>query len=370
MEIRFSDATEFDSLQKDAEALEAIPEVKSIIILSADKNEYPTNEVDRLLHSLTKPVLGGIFPGIVFRDNSYEKGYIVAGLEPELQINVFENISTSKTLEDEIRNSAPTYQKAKTIFAFIDGFSKRIDRFVEQLFITLGLNYNFIGGGAGSLSFVPKPCLYTNAGLKQDAAVLAGIGQASGIGVKHGWEKIAGPFKVTQATATAIHELNFQSAFETYKEIVENHAQTKLTKENFFDIAKAYPFGISKFDAENIVRDPIMVEGESLICVGEVEQGSYVNILHGNNETLIQAAQQAVKVAQQNLPQESPEFVFLIDCISRSLFLGDLFKNELNTMYTQTTQTNFIGALTIGEIANNGQEYLEFYNKTAVIACF
>jgi hypothetical protein len=30
----------------------------------------------------------------------------------------------------------------------------------------------------------------------------------------------------------------------------------------------------------------------------------------------------------------------------------------------------FFGILSLGEIANNKTDYLEFYNKTSVVACF
>jgi len=55
-----------------------------------------------------------------------------------------------------------------------------------------------------------------------------------------------------------------------------------------------------------------------------------------------------------------------IDCISRVLFLGDNFQEEINAIlqYNQ----NLVGALSLGEIANTSKEYLEFYNKTSVVA--
>jgi len=57
-----------------------------------------------------------------------------------------------------------------------------------------------------------------------------------------------------------------------------------------------------------------------------------------------------------------------IDCISRVLFLDDSFPLELQAVHER--QLPLIGALTIGEIANSGKDYLDFYNKTAVVGMF
>ena len=56
---------------------------------------------------------------------------------------------------------------------------------------------------------------------------------------------------------------------------------------------------------------------------------------------------------------------FFIDCISRVLFMEDNFKKELEAV---SDGVFTFGALTIGEIASMGDAYLEFYNKTAVVA--
>ncbi|MEI7446985.1 MAG: FIST C-terminal domain-containing protein, partial [Burkholderiales bacterium] len=55
-----------------------------------------------------------------------------------------------------------------------------------------------------------------------------------------------------------------------------------------------------------------------------------------------------------------------IDCVSRVLFLGDAFDRELRSVVRDDVPT--IGALTLGEIANAGRSFLEFHNKTAVVA--
>ncbi len=41
------------------------------------------------------------------------------------------------------------------------------------------------------------------------------------------------------------------------------------------------------------------------------------------------------------------------------------FDDEIDAVFEEGTP--LIGALTIGEIANSGTDYLEFYNKTSVV---
>ena len=232
---------------------------------------------------------------------------------------------------------------------------------------------NYFGGGAGSLTLEQKPCVFTNDGLYQDAAVFCVLNMASRIGVRHGWNKVDGPFIVTKAEGNIIKELNWENPFTVYKRVVENHSGKIFTDDNFFDIAKGYPFGILKEDAECIVRDPLMVnENDELVCVGELEDNMVVDILNGNETSLIAASKKATEdsINQAN----SPSKAILIDCISRILFLEENFDKELSTI-TSTIKSKFPdvsigGALTLGEISSYGEGFLEFYNKTVVVGLF
>ncbi len=54
-----------------------------------------------------------------------------------------------------------------------------------------------------------------------------------------------------------------------------------------------------------------------------------------------------------------------MDCISRVLFLEDKFKNEIDAVSDHDSTT--VGVLALGEIANTGKDYLDFYSKTTVV---
>jgi hypothetical protein len=131
-------------------------------------------------------------------------------------------------------------------------------------------------------------------------------------------------------------------------------------------VAKGFPFGIRKLDSEVVVRDPLfLTPAGELVCVGEVPEGAFVHVLRGDAARLIDAARSARDLAQQSFPAaHAPRFRFVIDCISRSLFLGDRFGEELAAI---DDGLPMVGALTLGEIANSGRDFLEFYNKTAVV---
>jgi len=171
--------------------------------------------------------------------------------------------------------------------------------------------------------------------------------------------------KVTESEGNRIISLNWQPAFDEYRNIVEQHSKMSFASKPFFDIAKAYPFGIAKLDAEMVIRDPLTHEDSVLICVGEVPQGAYVHVMNGNKETLINAAKHALKIAESGCEGTEPELMIFVDCISRALFLNGDFNKEIETV--AECGIPMVGALTLGEIANNGRDYLEFYNKTSVV---
>ena len=344
------------------------PDVKGILIFACDANNFTPNTVNSILKNITAPVFGGIFPELIHRYEKLSKGSIVAGLATTLSVHTITGLSDMSVEYDDIIDAAiPDIGQAKTMFVFVDGLSQRISALVDSLFNVFGLEINYIGGGAGSLSFQQKPCLFTNEGLIQDSAILALVDMKSGIGVSHGWRTVSGPFKVTESDRNVIKTLDWQPAFEVYRQVVENASDKVFTDDNFFEIAKGYPFGINKLDAEKIVRDPILTTPEGgLVCVGEIPEESFVDILSGNLNSLVDAASNALFRGQEAFEGEGPTQTNLfIDCISRVLFLEDDFSMELAAVASQSTP--MIGALTLGEIANSGKDYLEFYNKTAVI---
>jgi hypothetical protein len=256
---------------------------------------------------------------------------------------------------------------AGTLIVLVDGLGRRIAALVAALFDTFGLEQTIIGGGAGSLPFQQKPCLITPEGLVADSALLVRLPLQAGVGVAHGWRTISAPMKVTEADRTVIRSLDWRPAYDAYRDLVESHSGRTFTDNNFFDIAKCYPLGINRLKGELVVRDLLhTASGHGLVCVGEVPQGSIVRLLTGTPDELIAAAARARQLALESLPASAPagRTALFLDCISRVLFLGDRIGEEVAAAAGPEA---LVGAMTLGEIASSGREYLEFFNKTSVL---
>ncbi|WP_044117644.1 FIST signal transduction protein [Alkaliflexus imshenetskii] len=373
MEFEFCDAPLIDELKQRLLLINQDSEVSSILILAADGNNYDPVLIDPILRAIEKPLFGGIFPGLIFQQKKFEKGFIIIKFKLHTDVELIENISLPATdFNDQLLNlSDRLTTNTKSLFVFIDGFSKRTNHFIDSIFMTMGLEYNYIGGGCGSLSLEQKPCIFSNKGLLQDSAIIAAFDLESGIGVSHGWSSLAGPFKVTASEGTCVKELDYKPAFEVYKSVLNREKSTGITPDNFFSIAKSFPFGIHKLDAEKVIRDPIAVGlNNSLLCVGEVEVGSFLHIMNGNKEDLIKAARNATIMAIANKGEPPKNLLFLVDCVSRVLFLEDDFYLELEEVSSECNHLPLLGVLSIGEIADNKKDYLEFHNKTSVVGCF
>jgi len=369
MIIKTDETGTLEGLQEISDNVAGHESIKSMLILACDANGFTPEKVDPLLKEIPIPLFGGIFPALINGRRKMDQGCIVVGFNAESRIEVVEDLSSGNVdYEENLVKRIPDLGDMETMLLFVDGFSKRIGDFIESLFNIFGLEINYIGGGAGSLSLKQKPCLFTNEGIIQDSAVLVLLDLKSGVGVRHGWQSVDGPYKVTQSDRNTIKTLDWKPAFEVYKKAVEAHSGKIFRGDNFFEIAKAYPFGIAKIGTERIVRDPLTLgEENTLVCVGEVPEGSFVDILNGSESSLIEASGEALSACKKAFGADVKRgLTIFIDCISRVLFLEDAFKEELSSVHEEGFP--LLGACTVGEIANSGNDYLEFYNKTAVVA--
>lgn len=340
-----------------------------ILLLACDANEFTPENMDPVLRRSTLPLLGGTFPGVIHQGEVLSRGTIAVTVPMTSGSHFVPGLDARDSRFDEvIEQTIGDLPVGNTMLVFVDGLARQIGAFLDGLFNVFGLDLNYVGGGAGSLSMLHKPCLFTNGGLRSDGAVFAFLPCSGGVGVCHGWKELSGPYQVTEAENNIVKTLDWRPAFDVYAEALAPYYNCPLRENNFFECAKAYPFGISRLGIEQIVRDPLCVgPNGSLVCAGEVPEGAFVHLLQGDQRSLISAAGVALERARNAFPSWKRDDLHLfMDCVSRVLFLGDRFPEELGAVSSDNVP--FVGACTIGEIANCGADFLEFYNKTSVVA--
>ena len=229
---------------------------------------------------------------------------------------------TFNSLSEEkinIERAALNEESNYTYYTLLDGLSSGVVNYLSQVYNSYGIDVNYLGAGAGFLSLEQKECVFSNKGFFKDSAVSVIIETKTSIGVKHGWDVISEPLIVTKSKGNLIENINWKPAFSVYKGIVEEHSGKQLDKNNFFDLAKCYPFGLSKENEELIVRDPIITDDDnSIMCVGDINENTFVTILNGKKDKLIIAAEDATIKAINN----SSDFKSVELCFNDRLYLS------------------------------------------------
>lgn len=338
-----------------------------IFLMVGEMAAFDFDDVSPLFREMGVPVFGGVFPGVVYGDSWYRERVLGCGIVRPVSVKVVKNLGDFEGLpEDRVVGSDSTF------LVLVDGLTRNISSFLEGVFETCSGRMSFIGGGAGSLGPERKQVLFTGEECFANGALLIGVEGPMGVGVSHGWEPVNGPLVANRTDGNVMVELNWQPAFLNYRQILEERAGISIDAENFFDIAKGYPFGMVKIDGSIVVRDPIRLEDDSsIVLVGEIPENSVVMILRGDSKKLIDAASEAAFKALDRFKEKTAgpgRGALVIDCISRVLFLGDGIARELNAIRSSLPPgMKMFGFLSIGEIASPGDKYLELYNKTTVV---
>jgi hypothetical protein len=355
-----------------------------VALLLADQPGLDLEAIVLALSHARVPVIGGVFPALISQGKLMTTGAIAIGFGAPAKRLAIRNLFEARTVLEAAASQLlvdPKESQGHTIFAWIDGqaagSASMILDVLRALFFHLGAD--FIGGGAGYWSMGTRPCLFTEQEvLPPGAGIVLRIDHRTMVRVEHGWAQLAGPFYASRAVDTTVIELDWRPAIDVYEEVLGPVVGGPIRGEAFPMIAKLYPLAVQRLRDTLIVRDPLAITEEGgLFTLGQITESSLVAILRAEAEGLLSAASSAARSARQDVHAAEgrlPDSAFIADCVSRSEALGVRFSEELERLRRELDSRNdgkhtaVAGALTLGEIASRGERFVDFYNKTVVVA--
>ena len=230
-----------------------------------------------------------------------------------------------------------------------------IPRGIQEVF---GRNFPIMGGAAGDDFLFQKTYQYCNDQVLTGAVIGVGLsGKFSfGVGVRHGWEPIGLPMKVTKTEGAKLIEVNNRLALSIYEDYFGKKAE-ELIKEPIARMAYTYPLGMSvEGSPELLIRDVVIAnEKGEITCAAEIPEGSEIRLMLGDPEKAIQAAKEAAEEALAQLKGVKPKAVFVFDCMARNKLLGARIGEEIAAIQNVLgKEVPLIGFYTYGELAPLG----------------
>ncbi len=265
---------------------------------------------------------------------------------------------------------------------FYNGSMGESSNFAYGLQEKLGRSFPLIG------AFLTNPihALRTHLYLNQDAFADACVGMIwggklnFGIGTKHGWKPLGKPHTVTSSVGNVVSKIDDQPAAQLYADYLGTEV-SKLQKE-LKHISILYPIGLDvPGEEEYLLRNMLSIEDDgSLICQGNVPEGTSIRIMIGTNETCLEAAQQAAEEAANNFSgpitgykkQRIKKFALLFSSFSRYNLLRRMAGKEIDIIKRAIGEdTPIAGVYTSGELAPLRQSayrgQLYFHNQTVTV---
>lgn len=333
-------------------------------------------------HSKEALVVGCSAAGEITNEGVHPKHVVAMALSaPDVEFSVGIGKGAQKDSFTAGKEAAEmAKKKAKKPFSLfvmlLDGLSENGAAAVRGAQEVLGKNFPIMGGSAGDDFLFEKTYQYYNDKVSNNTVVGIGIsGDFSfGVGVRHGWQPIGLPMKVTSSKGAVLTEVDNRPALSIYQDYFGKEAE-ELTKEPIAKMAYTYPLGMSvKGSPEFLIRDVVIAnEKGEITCAAEIPQGSEIRLMLGDREKAIEAAREAAKQAISQLNGKKPAAIIVFNCIARQKLLGLEANKEIEAIQEVLgEEVPLIGFYTYGEIAplsgKLGSDCLSvFHNETMAI---
>lgn len=324
----------------------------------------------------TVPLAGAIFPALIKDDQFLTDGLWLLGfsempfyaLYEALPGNREEAECAAEKIAEDVRVQIDHIPDL-TLFLLFDAMVPNISTMLDCLYLNLANRVHYAGVNAGSETFEAMPCLFDNTRIVSNGLLLMLLKSHRGAILEHGYHAPERTVYATSTEGNCISHIDWRPAFEVYQELVQAQYGVKISRENFYQHAVHYPFGIIRANCHILVRIPVMLSDDgSLFCVGEVPPNSVLTLLErpsvDSNETLRVLIDGLTELDGSPAGRE----LLLFYCAGRRMHLGaECAGSELAEFYARTRAGKIAGAVSLGEIGDSTLHgYPLFHNATLV----
>jgi hypothetical protein len=259
-----------------------------------------------------------------------QKGSFVTGVE--------RNLSRNPRLSGERLTGAllaEASQKARCLIVFPDGLSVSGSEVVSGIDKRLDPGVILACASAADDLYFQKTFQFYNDEILTDAmpgALFCGEIRA-GVGTKHGWAPVGRPRIVTRSSGRIVYQLDHRPAVSIYEDFL-GLKRDELIQESLASVTLTYPLGTAiRGHSEYLLRDAVRVgRAGSLICTGNVLEGSEVRLMIGGYESALEAAQQAACDARDRLRGARLKGALVFSSVARQKMLGSEFQGEIDVI--------------------------------------
>lgn len=263
----------------------------------------------------------------------------------------------------------------RAVFVLSEGLHVNGSELVRGLSSRLDAKVTVTGGLAGDGSRFERTWVAAGPKVKQRVVVAIGfygpkflVSHAS----RGGWDGFGPERVVTKSAANVLYELDGKPALVLYKEYLGDKAKGLPASGLLFPLSVR----ANAADKKVLVRTLLAVDHEknSLTFAGDIPQGSLVQLMKSDFESLIDAAGDAAGGA--TLRPKSPQqdsLAVAVSCVGRRLVLGARAEEELEALLEalpHASSTKLTGFYSYGEICPFGDGFADLHNQTMTLSLF
>lgn len=325
---------------------------------------------------LQVPLTGAIFPALIQGASFRTDGLWLLRLDEAVPAFLLADLPAdasaaatrmSEAAEALLPVDAPQGDRP-TLFLLFDGLLPHIASILDHLYLRLADRVEYAGANAGSETFLPMPCLFD-----QDRVVGNGVlgvllpGRAASA-LAHGYPVPEHAMTATSTVGNQIVTIDWRPAFDVYRALIQAEIGVVLTRDNFYQHAVHFPFGIVRANQEVVVRIPVALgEDGALHCVGEVPENAMLVLLRAPDAPAAQCVGTLVNALAGTRGMPAGGELVTYYCAGRRLHLGEAAPQELAQLERDSGAAQMAGAISLGEIGSTqAWGYPTFHNAAMV----